>query len=135
MDKANITEIELFRGPCLGTCPVFEIKITRAGSFRYDGSWYVEPLGKRTGGFPGYLFERLAEVCCELRILELDDVYPSDMEDAPLTAVKIRHTDGVKVVRSDGGNTGPVRLWAFAVIVEHAMREAFAIDDRKKGKR
>ncbi len=135
MDKANISEIELFRGPCFGTCPVFEIKITRAGSFRYDGSRYVEPLGKRTGGFPGYLFDRLAEVCCELRILELDDVYPSDNDDAPLTAVKIRHADGVKVVRSDGGNMCPVRLWAFAIIVEHAMREAFAIDDRKKGKR
>jgi len=128
MDVTDITEITLDRGPCFGICPVFRFTASRHTGYTYDGWSYVEPLGVRTGKFPGYLFDRLAEVCRELRVLELDDVYPCHFEDAGFVIVTVRHTGGVKVVRNDGGDSGPVRLWAFAAVVEVAMRQVFEFE-------
>lgn len=80
---------------------------------------------------PAYLFDRLAAVCIELRVLELDDVYPSRFDDAAAVGITVRHSGGVKSVRSEDGDSVSVRLWAFAALVEVAMREAFFIEDRE----
>ncbi len=135
MRADDIYELSLDRGPCFGTCPVFRFTASRQFGYSYTGRWYVEPLGERAGRFPGYLFDRLAEVCLELRVPDLDDVYPGDFDDAASVVVTVRHAGGVKVVRSEAGNAGPVRLWAFAALVEAVMREAFAIEDRDAGPR
>jgi|GEM_PF-7040707 len=84
------------------------------------------------------LFDRLAEVCVDLRVLELDDLYPCSFDDAPFVRVEVCHANGVKVVHNEGGDSGPVRLWAFAALIEVAMRQAFDTEDRKghtRGKR
>lgn len=120
MDAANIIDIALDRGPCFGFCPPFHFTAFRHAGYRYQGRGYVEPLGERAGGLPGYLFDRLAEACIELRVLELDDVYPCHFEDAPSVTITVRHTFGVKVVRNEGGDSGPVRLWAFAASLKRS---------------
>ncbi len=132
MLPADIIEIHLYRGPCFGTCPVFEFTASRHAGYRYEGQRYVEPLGKRAGGFPGFLFNRLAEVCLDLKVLELEDDYPSTMDDAPLTLVTVRHSAGKKTIRNENGDLGPVRLWAFAALIEVAMRQAFELEDRRR---
>ena len=76
MNDAGITEIGLDRGPCFGTCPVFRVVLHRAGSYRYDGVRYVEPLGVKKGTIPGYLFDRLAGAC-------------SDLSDCPIRGVGV----------------------------------------------
>ena len=131
MDAHAISEIELDCGPCFGTCPVFRFTVSRHSGYTYVGRLHVEPLGSRAGGFPGSLFDRLAEICVELRVLELDDEYTSDFDDAPSTLVTVRHNGGTKVIRSDLGDVGPVRLWAFTNLVEVTMRQVFEIEDRK----
>ena len=131
MSVLGITEIELSRGQCLGTCPVFDVTLTAAGRYRYEGHRHVEPLGERSGVLPQFLFARLAEVCRALDILALDDLYPCNFDDAPYVRVTVRHAGGTKVVHNEGGDSGPVRLWAFAILIEHAMRAAFTIEDRQ----
>jgi hypothetical protein len=130
VQAADIHELSLDRGPCFGTCPVFRFTASRQYGYTYSGRRHAVPPGDRAGRFPHYLFDRLAEVCVELRVLELDDVYPSDFDDAPSVAVSVRHAGGVKVVRNEGGDSGPVRLWAFAALIEVAMRQAFEVEDR-----
>lgn len=130
MEPADIFEITLDRGPCLGTCPVFRFAASRQYGYSYEGRSYAEPGGTRSGRVPAYLFDRLAAVCVELRVLELDDVYPSHFDDAPSVAITVRHCRGTKSVRSEGGDSASVRLWAFAALVEVVMREAFFIEDR-----
>jgi hypothetical protein len=125
-----IDEISLDRGPCLGACSVFRFTATRQGRYSYEGRSHVEPLGARSGRFPDHLFARLAEVCLELRVLELDDFYPCSLDDAPSLQVEVRHARGTKVVHNESSDYGPVRLWAFAALIEVAMRQAFAIEDR-----
>lgn len=131
MDELGITEIELDRGPCLGTCPVFRVTLTAAGRYQYEGRSHVEPVGTRTGRFPGYLFARLAEVCRDLNVLALNDLYPSNLDDAAFVRVVVRHTSGAKIIHDEGGSGAPARLWAFAILIEHAMREAFEIESRR----
>ncbi len=130
MRAVDIQAISLSRGPCFGSCPIFRFTANRHYGYTYHGHAYVEPLGDRTGPFPGYLFDRLAETSVELRIAELDDVYPCDFDDAPFVIITIRHTGGEKVVRNEGGDSGPVRIWAFAALIEVAMRQVFGIEDR-----
>lgn len=136
MQPADIHEISLDRGPCFGTCPVFRFTASRQYGYSYEGRSHVDPLGTRIGHFPGYLFDRMAEVCLDLRVPDLDDVYPSDFDDAASTMVTVRHVGGVKVVRSEGGDANPVRLWAFAAIIEVVMRQAFEVEARaSRGRR
>ncbi len=141
MTPGDILEITLDRGPCFGTCPVFRFTASRQRGYEYEGSGYVEPLGSRSGRFPHYLFDRLAEVCFDLRILELDDRYQCSFDDAPYVRVEVLYVGGAKVVHNEGGDGGPVRLWAFAALIEVAMRQAFAVEERdsrlpqKRGKR
>jgi hypothetical protein len=140
VEPADIFEVTLDRGPCLGPCPVFRFTASRQDSYSYEGRSYAEPGGTRSGPMPAYLFDRLAAVCIELRVLELDDVYPSRFDDAASVGVTVRHSGGVKSVRSEDGDSASVRLWAFAALVEVVMRETFLIEDRdarrggKKGK-
>jgi hypothetical protein len=108
-------------------CPVFQFTVSRNAGYHYEGHKYVEPLGKRTGGLPGHLFDRLAETCIELRVVDLDDVYPSDFDFSASTIVAIRHGGGTKTVRSENGY-GPTRLWAFAKLIEAVMRDVIARD-------
>jgi hypothetical protein len=131
---ADIIEVSLDRGPCFGTCPVFRFSASRHAGYHYDGRLHVQPLGERSGGLPGNLFDRLAAMCVELRVLELDDVYPCDFDDAPSVTITVRHAGGVKVVRNDGGDSGPMRLWAFAALVEVVMRQTFEVEDRRDQK-
>jgi hypothetical protein len=129
---SDIRELTLTRGPCFGACPVFRFKATGHGKYSYDGGSYAEPQGQRSGRFPDYLFARLAEVCLELRILELEDRYEFGIDHAPFVRVEVSHSDGLKVIHNDGGDLGPVRLWAFAAIIEVAMRQVFEIEDRDR---
>lgn len=131
MIASDIMQITLDRGPCLGPCPVFRFTAYRNGTYYYKGRWHVEPLGLRNGRFPSYLFDRLAEVCIELRVLELDDRYPTEFEDTPSTTVTARYSDGVKIIHAQDGGSMPVRLWAFATLVEVVMRQVFESEDRK----
>ncbi len=130
MQSGDILELTLDRGPCLGTCPVFRFTATSQGRYTYEGLWHAEPAGERSGRFPRYLFARLAEVCVDLRVMELDDLYPGHFEDAPYVRVEVRLAGGVKVVQNDDGDLGPVRLWAFAKLIEVAMRQVFKTEDR-----
>lgn len=130
----DVLELTLERGPCFGTCPVFRFTAISQGRYVYEGRSDVEPLGARAGAFPGYLFARLAEACVDLRVPELDARYESDFEDAPSVCVEVRHAGGLHVVRNDGGDSGPARLWAFAALVEVAMRQTFEIEARQAGR-
>ncbi len=135
MQPGDIQALTLDRGPCFGTCPVFRFTATSQGRYTYHGGSYADPAGERSGRFPGYLFARLAEVCVELRVPELDDRYPGDFDDAPHVRVEVRHAGGVKVVHNETGDLGPVRLWAFAALIEVAMRQAFDTEGRRAGMR
>ena len=52
-----------------------------------------------------------------------------------ILVLTIRHNAGVKVIRNDGGDMGPVRLWAFAALVEVAMIQVLEIESGRRGKR
>ena len=132
MSDPAITEIELYRGPCFGTCPVFRVTFSRDGTYHFEGQSHIDPLGHREGPFPEWLFDRVAAVCDALGVLSLADAYPSNFEDGSTTVVRVRHAGGVKVIRCEAGDGSVPRLWAFAVVVEYAMREAFAIEDRDR---
>ena len=40
-------QIKLFRGPCLGVCPVYEVSISGSGDVTYKGQIFVKDVGVR----------------------------------------------------------------------------------------
>lgn len=134
MTALGITEIELDRFLGFGSCPDFRFTARADGRYVYEGRYHIEPIGERSGRFPGYLFARLAEVCADLDILSLADTYPAVCDGVGVMLLTVRHAGGVKVVRNEIGDTCPPRLWAFAIVIEHAMRQAFRTEDRRGGK-
>lgn len=131
MIASDIMQITLDRGPCFGPCPVFRFTAYRYGTYYYEGRWHVEPLGLRNGRFPRYLFDRLAEVCTELRVLELDNHYSTDFEDTASTILTVRYSGGAKTIQDEGGGLMPVRLWAFTTLVQVSMEQVFAVEELK----
>ena len=93
VENASITEIPLIVY-CFGTCPVFRFTASRQGQYSYEGS--MPSRSARDPSVPGYLFDRLAEVCVDLRVLELGDLYPCSFDDAPFVRVEVRHANGVR---------------------------------------
>jgi hypothetical protein len=132
VDEIGISEIVLERFRGFGPSPDFQFTARSNETYDYDGRWHVELLGKKSGKFPDYLFERLAELCSDLKILELADIYPDDFDDVPIMILTVRHAGGVKVVRNEAGGTCPPRLWGFAIVVEYAMQQAFRTEKPKR---
>jgi hypothetical protein len=127
----DINKIELIRGPCFGCCPVFDFFVSRHAGYHYEGHRFVEPRGKRSGGFPHYLFDRLAETCIDLRIRELDDFYPTNFDDGNVTVVRIHYSEGTKTVNNQAGY-GPTRVWAFALVIEALMTDLVSYKSTKR---
>jgi hypothetical protein len=131
MTPFDVIEIVLERGPCFGCCPVFRFSALRHAGYRYHGQWFIEPLGERVGEFPADLFDRLAKMCVESKMLEWDDVYPSDFDDSPSTTVSVRYGEQVKAIRYEGGSASPLKLREIAQSIEVVMRHVL---EREQGR-
>lgn len=132
VQASDILEFTLYRGPCLGECPVFEFIARRDGTYSFNGKRYIEPLGVQNGQFYEFLFDRLAAVCLELLVLELEDNYHSDFDDVSSLDVWVKHTGGHKKISCDGGDVLPTRLWAMAELIEVTMREAMRYNKQRQ---
>jgi hypothetical protein len=129
MDGSGISEIGIERFAGFGPSPSFSFTARVDGRYNYEGRRYIEPLGERSGRFPEWLFARLENICSELKILDLDDLYEAHFDDLPIMLLKIQHAGGIKLIRNMAGDICPPSLWGFAILIEHAMRQAFECEE------
>jgi hypothetical protein len=73
-------QIKLFRGPCFGECPVYEVTISGTGEVTYRGDMYVKEVGKREDKVDVLEVLDLYKYAVEIGFFELQAEYESDCQ-------------------------------------------------------
>ena len=106
---ADLTRISLERGPCYGTCPIFQVTFQRDGAARYQGEGFVPRIGAYEGRIRQATFDRLATVILDSGFLALRGSYDEPITDAATVTTMIEAGTRRKVV-SNYARSGPVQL-------------------------
>jgi hypothetical protein len=108
--SAEVPAVRLERTPCFGTCPVYAVAISRAGTVRFTGKHHVARTGEATATIPA---ARVDSLLAELEAggyFEFADAYVMSSPacgmyatDSP-TVITSATRDGVtKMIRHDRG--------------------------------
>jgi Domain of unknown function (DUF6438) len=115
--QAEITSITLRRGPCFGTCPMYEVTLAADGAATWYGERFVDRLGRYQGQVDVNDFGRLARFMQRAGFLDWEPEYLGNVTDLPdyfLTAVV---GDQTKTVRQNGVDEPP-DFWVIAAVVD-----------------
>ncbi|MEE8372025.1 MAG: DUF6438 domain-containing protein [Sphingomonadales bacterium] len=63
------------RGPCLGTCPMFELTLLPDGTVIFDGERYVPKMGVHRAKLPAETFEAVVRELLEIDFYAYREVY------------------------------------------------------------
>lgn len=88
--------IELERTRCMGTCPVYHIRINNDGMVLYEGKEHVARLGLYRSELPDSLFQEIIDRFQAINFYQLRDVYITNISDQPTTYITFRYEGGYK---------------------------------------
>ena len=114
--------ITLAGGGCFGSCPIYEVTLTRAvgigpGSASYQGDAFVEREGSFEGTIDLWSYGQLCELFDHLGFRDLEEDYSVDWTDAETLILEARGPAGLHRV-IDYGHQGPPELVALRLAVE-----------------
>jgi len=98
--------VTLERTPCFGTCPVYQVAISRSGTVRFDGQYHVTQPGEATTEIPA------ARVDSLLRELEAGGYFgfaDAYVMDSPACGQYATDSPTVITSASAGGRTKTIR--------------------------
>ena len=85
--KTEDLHISLSRGPCLGTCPVFEVSLDGNGKVHYTGKSFVKETGIRTHTIDPDQAFKLLKYAVKIGFFDFKANYD--------TALTLKKTDGL----------------------------------------
>jgi uncharacterized protein DUF6438 len=115
--RVRITSITLRRGPCFGTCPMYEVTLAADGTASWDGERFVERLGHHQGQVDINDFERLARFVDRAGFFGWNPEYLADVTDLPDYILTVTAGDQTKTVRQNGVDE-PADFWVIAAVVD-----------------
>ena len=90
-------------GYCLGSCPVFSIKLDKNGNALYDADTYNPKMGKFSGVIKKQDLERITALLNYISFAQLDDDYKVSWKDDQTCWLRVRFSDGrVKEIQDYG---------------------------------
>ncbi len=84
-------QVNMHKGACFGSCPVYTLNIDNEGNAIYDGERFTEKVGKHKMKIKKSELEAIAKKLAEVNFFALNEDYKSDVADLPL--VTIAHTN------------------------------------------
>jgi hypothetical protein len=101
--KYKIDTIIFHSGMCLGTCPDFEIKITKNGKAEYKAGFYSKKQGLFKADLAEENFKEIKNLLNYINIKSLRNNYDVSWTDSPTCTIYIKFSDGsVKKIRDYG---------------------------------
>ena len=94
-------EIQMDKNPCFGTCPHYTLIIYENGIASFEGKKDVDKLGLHTKKLSSKVYEGILRAFDNSNFFELEDNYPSDLPDAPKTAITYHKNGNSKTVTGD----------------------------------
>jgi len=93
----------LYRGPCLGRCPVYQVEVRADGSVRFRGERHVAQVGEFFGQLTPAQLEAVTQLFADRRFDTFATRYEHlDTSDLPLVVIAFRG----KIVRHAHGDSG-----------------------------
>lgn len=117
----DILEVSIQRTACFGSCPIYDMALTRSGSARYNGVQWSARIGHFLAPVDSATFSRVAGVALENGFLAMDTAYVVPVTDLPTTITCLRWATGSHCVRRYGW-TAPPGL----IAIENAIDSASA---------
>lgn len=115
--RAEITSITLRRGPCFGSCPVYEIALAADGTATWNGERFVERLGRYQGQVDLNDYGRLARFMQRAGFLDWAPEYLANVTDLPDYFLSVVAGGQTKTVRQNGVDE-PADFWVIATVVD-----------------
>ena len=94
-------EIQMDKNPCFGTCPHYTLVIYEGGIASFEGKKDVKKMGLHTKKLTSKEYEGVIRAFEASNFHELQDNYPSDLPDAPKTAISYFRNEKPKTVTGD----------------------------------
>ncbi|MGM0484920.1 MAG: exonuclease domain-containing protein [Candidatus Krumholzibacteriota bacterium] len=114
--KPEFEKIVLFRGPCLGSCPVYQVAIHGDGRVIYHGTHFVEKKGHHSWQLDQKAVQSLKRAVYRFRYFEMEpSEYPMVMTCVSSSFTSVLLMDGTYrgISNSKQGYTYPDRLDRF----------------------
>ena len=83
--------IELERTRCMGTCPVYDIKINKKRLVLYEGKEHADRSGLYRARLPEAVLDEIITRFGDINFFQLRDVYIMNISDLPTTYISFRY--------------------------------------------
>ena len=94
--------LELARGPCFGTCPIYEVAIYRDGAVVYRGGGFVAVLGEVRDSVAPADVAQMVDFAERNGFFDLDDKCPLRVIDEASVTVTVHSGSRAKTVFMEG---------------------------------
>ncbi len=126
INKKKVSEIQLTRTPCFGTCPWYKIVISEDGNMRYEGLKFVKNEGDYKGNINAKHKEELKEVfkyANEIKVDTFKDKYDAGIPDLPGLKLLFINSKGkvIKDIQIQGAE--PIELSTLAEKIDALISE------------
>ncbi len=116
-DPSAITTIRLSRGPCFGTCPIYQVTLGADGTATWNGERFVKRIGRYRGEAEVNEVARLLAFVERAGFFGWDDEYVSNVTDTPDYILTVESNRGTKSVRQNASEEPP-DFWVIAALVD-----------------
>jgi hypothetical protein len=114
----QIASVSLQRGPCFGTCPIYDATLRADGTATWHGERFVERLGRHEGQINLNDFGRLARFVERAGFFDWDPEYANDnIADLPNYYLTVERDGDTKTVRQYAVDEPP-DFWVIATLVD-----------------
>lgn len=77
--------LSMERTPCFGKCPAYKITIFNTGNVTYTGNSNTKKIGKYSKTLTQQQLNEIQKMMKDIKIMEMKDVYDSEVTDLPST--------------------------------------------------
>jgi len=114
----EIVSIALRRGPCFGTCPVYEVTLAADGTATWNGERFVDRTGRHEGQVDLNDYGRLSRFVARAGFFDWAPEFLANVSDLPDYFLTVVTADETKTVRQNGTDR-PADFWVIAALVDH----------------
>jgi len=108
------------RTACFGTCPIFLMKVYASGYATYEGTNFVENMGKFDGRVPAGAIESVVSTANGIGYFQMQNRYDAMVSDLPSVITEIADSEGIRK-RVDNRYDGPKQLHDLYPILDHII--------------
>jgi len=118
--------VRMERDPCFGPCPIYEVTIHGNGSVYYEGTAYVQGIGKKELLIPQEDVRALIDEIYKAKFFLLKNNYDAPITDLPTTTTTVTVNGKTKSVRNYYG--APQRLITLENKIDELSGISFQIE-------